>query len=327
MQVECENAWNPGFRDAVRELHHGENRVVYKTDYDIMLEETAEHKAWIPNENIVYYVQNAHEIDIEFINDTTDLNELAKKFVREGMVGIVLLGKPINRFTVPKLIVLTTSDKFYIIDPTDTNRAMLFLRFKLQDKRVRFYTTNGVNENDCLYHRYGIDLGSSNAICCTGLHLFMMRYLKSITKSRQFIYPPKARFKSFNPRKYRLESYEDLVDIWLGISKEHISYRNQHLEHLTCRPLNQTAINVIKKRCMLVLALAANLEFQSTRDVLDISWQFYKKLRESNKQTREIVTDVINSNDQAKTIDLVIQYLFGAHHLTHFEDQFDGPFL
>lgn len=306
MEAEDLNAWNPAYREAVKEILDTSANVTYTTQNDIALARVADLEKWRPSEEILELVPHFENIEIELITFQTDLNDANKRMIEDEQVGLVLMGPVINRKAKPYLILIVTSCKIYAIDPDDTKRGIQFLKMKLKDKRIKFCTTNGVNESDCLYHIYGINLMKSNSVCCTGLHVYMMKTIFNWPNPRRRKFPPAAMMLCTS--RSRLESFENLVEIWLDIDKSDLYYSHNQLAHLKTRPLSNTAINLILKRCLLVLPLYRALDHDSISDIRAISTEFYTKLLTASPDVEKIAREMLKS----KRIDCLFYYLDGS---------------
>lgn len=280
-----DSGWRGQFKEAVKEL----NEITYVTKEQLELQKCADTEPWEPSSYVKELVPNIEDVEIEIISDKTDLNSLNKKLQSEKTVGLVVLGQVVHRKSKPDLIVITTKSKLYAIEPNDTSRGIQFLKLKLMDKSVHFWTSNGLNEADCLYHNYGIDLSRSSADCCTGAHIHMMRFMKYLPDAALLPYPPTAMQRCKSP--IMIESFERLVEIWLDINKDEIHYEPVQVSHLSSRPLSLTAINVIKKRCTLLLPLVDSLTRYSWLECHMMSESTFNRLVVGNEETRRRLQD------------------------------------
>lgn len=293
-------AWNPIYRDAVQSILQQNNSTTYVAQEALDLERSADTELWIPSETIQDYIKNFNNIEIELITEKTDLSEVKRRMARDKDIGLVLLGHHIDRQHKPLLIVFTTDDKFYVIDPNDVNRGIQFLKVQIErnDSDITFWTTNGLREAECLYYNYSITLHGSRAKCCTGLHIHLMKVLSHIplraTPSIEF-YPPKALRQAKKPPQ--LERFERLVDIWLDVDKQDIYYDMSQLVHLRIRPLNVTAINLIKKRCILVRKLAECLKYFALVELRLMNSNIFDTLTYINKGAQKTICRELKKSD------------------------------
>lgn len=283
-------------------------KYVYTTQEDLILEETADQCIWEPSKHIKQLVPNLKDIEIELITDQTDLNVVNAALTKERTIGLVLLGSVIQRSCKPLLIVITTKDKYYAIASSDLERGVKFLKLKLTDEKLKFCLSNGLNESDCLYHNYGINLldekNKAEVVCATGLHISMMESMRRRPRSCGLeMYPIKAYLKSRN-KNIHIESFDQLVEIWLDINKDDFSFNKNQYAHLLKRPLSVTAVNIIKKRCALVTKLATTLEFYNWLEVKIMSDNTYKLLSSTQREHRETILNVLERNYEKGEVDI-----------------------
>lgn len=268
------DVWAPKFRETVAELE--KEAKTYITQETIKLESVADESAWQPSKDILEWTPNAATIDIILIDNNVGLNQINKHLRSAHDVGLVVMGTVVSRECAPFLILLITDKRVYAIDPKDDERGMKFLRYKLQDDSIYFWTTNGVYEADCLYHNYKIDLRRPNIRCCTGIHIHIVRDIKLRVDSALSFYPNLVRERR---HRVRIEKFEDLIEMWLDIYKDDILFDTNQLHHLKTRPdLTPTAKNLIRKRCALVLPLVKVLRRFTMLDLHEMSNNVYKML-------------------------------------------------
>lgn len=274
----------------------------FVTKADIDLLKTADNSPWEPSRDIRKEVPNYDEIQVELVNEETNLVDVYNKLLKQSFVGLVVLGRNIGRHSKPSLIVLTTKDKFYAIDPNDTERGIAFLRLRIQENKIKFYLSNGLEESDCLYHNYGIDLTEAKADCCTGRHIYLMQSMRHKTACANSMYP--ATTKDMCRRRIRIERFDKLVEIWLSIDKNEIYYDMAQIQHLNTRPLSITATNIIMKRCTLLRRLAQCLDFYSWLEIKVMSQNTFDRLVFGNEQVRKAMIRVMRRNEEKGEADL-----------------------
>lgn len=276
-------AWNSSLMAAMNELGESNN---YMSRLTVEQLKTEDKEKWSPPERIREHVVNCDDIDIQMIDSSIKLTDVDCHLRQCGRVGLVLMGPNIGRYSRPLLIILTTECKYFIINPGDINHGIQFLKNQLenQDSGVTFWTTNSLKEAECLYHNYGIRLLNSQARCCIGLHLGLMRVLKYIPNRHlsnfRHIWPTEALQASRWPPK--IEPFERLVQIYLTVDRKDIQYDAAQYIHLNSRPLNLTAKNLIMKRCILVSRLAECLDFYSTTEFRRMNYNVLKCFRGIN---------------------------------------------
>jgi len=251
-------------REAYRSVLAPETTYIRKET--IELEETADQDPWFPSERTGSLIDDIHTFELVFIDDGSDLDLIFDDLVRSVNIGLVLMGQEVSRRKKPQLIILTTeSRRFYIIEPNDLKRGISLLQKILTERRVKIWTTNGLYEADCLNQYYGIKLLGTQARCCTGLHINLMRIMKPLPNYADrmlSMYPPAAiRASRVRNQDMSLESYEELAMIWLDADPSDLYCDKKQFIHLNVRPLDLTAMNLIKKRCCLVLKLAQELTY------------------------------------------------------------------
>lgn len=293
-------ALQPAYRAAYQDIV-GPEKVTYVSLKDVVLNNNADSEPWRP-ESVLERLHNFDSIQIELIDDKTNLNLVRQDLITNKDIGLVLLGRSVSRYTKPQLIVITTNDRLYAIEPSD-NRAMKFLENRLYEPNLTFWTTNGVHEAACLKHQFGINLlklahtgTKSNARCCTGLHVHLFKVIEKIPKefkSSCLFFPERAK----HLKVARLETFENLVEIWLDIPKTDIIYRPDQLEHLAVKPLGLTASNIIKKRCVLVRELAMTMSAYATIELDIINKNVIDCLKCCNNQLRNALRKVIKDSE------------------------------
>lgn len=305
------NGYRPGFKEAIEQVARNSSGEIYRHQ-DIQLAQTADYGLWEPSDEVLNLVPNIKHVKIKLIGQDTDLEDVMKIFKQERRIGLVLLGDEISRIRKPKLIVLTTNDVYFVIDPEDTERGMNFLKSALVDQDLTLYTTSGLFEADCLYGNYGISLKGSRARCCLGLHLHLMRVISCLSQqilgSREgfALYPERA-LSLARGSDIKLVSYEVLVRTWLNVDEiNHFDLNPIQMVHLQTRPLDETATNMILRRCCLVLRLAEALEHYIGAELAAmnknlISYFAFPRSKE--------VRDKINSDERRR----VINPIYGVH--------------
>lgn len=251
-------SWAPEYSRAADEIAQETTKVSYVSKDDIELQNTADHEPWIPCSYIEELVPGSANITIELLTkNVSSLNNINLDLREAKDVGIVIMG-PLHRKLRPALILLTTGKKIYAIDGNDMDYGITFFRIKLTDDKISFWTTNGVQEAESLYHNYSIDLSQHNNVnCCTGLHVSLMQTMRRRPRPILELYPNLATLRTRT--RIQIERFGSLVEKWLDISEEDFHFDSAKLIHLASRPLNLTAQNIIKKRCLLVRPLAQTL--------------------------------------------------------------------
>ena len=268
--------------------------ISYINKDDIDLDLVADTSAWDEF--------GSSKVEVELIGRETSLNQVYKKLLEQDMVGLVLMGPSIHRKSKPSLILLTTDDRIFAIDPDDTKRGIEFLRISLLRKEIQFWTTDGLNEADCLYHNYGIDLTDAKANCCSGLHIHMMQTLSHLPSAATLKYPLLAVQKSRG--RIRIEKFESMVEIWLDINRKDIFFDSSQLAHLKTRPLGLTAINIIKKRCILVRPLVRTLDDYSWMEARIMSQMTFDRLTNCDKPIREALLQAMEKSSERGEADI-----------------------
>lgn len=278
-------------------------RVTYVTEQTIELDRCADEGPWDPSGLVLELVPNAKQIAVTHIDQSTSLNVINTNLRSHRIIGLVVMGKEVNRKSLPGAIVMTTPDTLYVIDPKDVDRGVRFLKAKLEDPSLEFFTTNGIDEADCLLHNYGICLEKAGAKvnCCTGLNIFLMDLLKSLPTPALAGYPICAVNRS--KREIMVESYEKLVELWLDIYPEEYSYEPDQLAHLYITPPTETAINVIKKRCIFVIQLAGVLQSYVWLETKIISQSTCDTLKGCDKKTRRLVIQGLKMSKDDRVVD------------------------
>lgn len=272
-------AWAPQFREAVKEVMRQGS--TYVTETEKKLVKTSETGDWNPHEHLVLYVENLRAIRVVLFSDECktgeEMTDLFEKIVREEVsVGLVLMGPKIDRKNKPYLIILTTTWTYYAFRP-DHIDGIKFLFKLLSRPKFKIYFSDMLREADCLYHQYGIDLKKAKATtrCASGTHVDIMQFMQQLPEFMTNKYPALAQQKS-SEKQVMIETFENLVEIWLEVWKKHISFAPEQLVHLDIHPnksLSLTAKNVIKKRACLVVALNHVLEYYS-----DIEYAYSSEL-------------------------------------------------
>lgn len=287
------DVWSAPFREAVKELSDARKDIIYASQSKVDLENCADEENWVPGEQILELVPDADKIQVVLLEETSSLNDVHNKLRSARNVGLVLMGETINRKSKPSAILLVTKGTFYVIDP-DYLKGIQFLKAKLEDREIAFWTTNGINEADCLYHNYNIDLTKTRAQvnCCSGIHMHLMDLLKASSKAWSYAnYPICAVERSRGD--ILIEKYEKLVQFWLDIYGEEYYFGREQLGHLNVRPLTRTAINIIKKRCILVVPLFETLNHYSWLEVKRMSQNVYNTLTDCCDAARERIIKAI----------------------------------
>lgn len=259
MNPDIAESWNPKYQEAVREL--AQEKTTYVTKEDIELQKTSDPKPWEPSPLIQKLVlRKLPSPQVLLVGKDVELKHVLNHLVAQRYLGLVLLGPVISRKSEPLLIVITTRTTLYALDPKDES-SMKFLKAMLNRNDLRFYTTNGLEDADCLYHQYNIDLSDKGAqvTCCTGIHVHLMRLIRSYPPTVMEMFSDLARRCSRRP-EVKIEKFTDLIEMWLDIPREDVQFGKEQLIHLNTRPLTITARNIIRKRCILVLPLAMEME-------------------------------------------------------------------
>lgn len=254
------DAYAPQLREAFKAVA-GQSEAKYYKQEDLNLASSADTCPWDPSRDVRCYVENIDIVQVQLIHDdSTDLDAILNRFIDQGNIGLILMGPNVTRFKKPALIVLTTNDVYYAIDP-NFNKGIKFLDQCLRDERLTIWTTNGFHESNCLLKQFNISLLNSQARDCLGVHMHLMKIIKCLSTCEfRAHYPERALHHA--KRSLRLENFDKLIYVWLGIDDmENIHCNVGQLGHLTQRPLNLTATNLIKKRCALVLRLAECLMY------------------------------------------------------------------
>lgn len=289
---------------AINEVYN-ENTATYRTERDIVLDSVADSEPWQGNEFIRKLVPNFDSIKVVLLSSARDysFNDVNKNLrANDGPIGLILLGS-FDRRTKPALIVLTTENVIYALDP-DFQPNIDLLKGKLDDRSLEFWTTNGLRESECLSHKHAINLleCESKVKCCTGVHLHLMTRMSVSTLPARLMYPRTAR-NECNKRP-RIERFEKLVDIWLDINQHEIYYDRSAIPHLASRPLNVTAINIIKKRCILVRPLAKALNRACWLETRAMLKNTFYRLLDCDSKTEELVRDEMHKCQANKEVDI-----------------------
>lgn len=258
MNDQLDSVLNP-IRSAYERLVAPEVTYIKKELID--LQETADSHTWMPSEEIASIIPRWHQTQVISIDKEFDIVEMHRHLMSVKEIGLVIMGKNISRHTKPDCIVIVTEAIHYVIDPNDKERGIALLTNLTREPELVIWTTNGYQEADCLFHNYGIDLSNSRARCCSGLHMHLMRILRPFpARSNRMLsmYPRRALEKSRDVHR-TIPSYEELCSIWLDIEASDLRYDQRKLIHLKVKPLSETARNLIRKRCCLVLDLARML--------------------------------------------------------------------
>lgn len=247
------SSWAPGYKEAVEELL--QYRPEYVTKLTIDLDATPDLEPWSPSQTIRDLVPEFNDIQIVLVNHDTDLNEIKTKFTQSKTVGLTILGHVVSRDSMPLMICLSVRDTIYALDPT-YEKGIKFLKLQLKNPALTFILPVGLEESDCLYHKFGVDLNDphSRADSCSAKHTHLMEVMRHLPDScLQILYPESAIRKC--RQKLMVERFETVASIWLGVDKSELYYDAIQLNHLKTRPLSITAMNIIKKRCILVRCL------------------------------------------------------------------------
>lgn len=306
------DAWTAPYQEALQEIANERKDIIYATENKVDLDRCADEEDWIPGEHILELVTNFSEITVIALEDLPSLNVAHNKLRSTKVIGLVLMGQTVNRRSQPAAIVLVTPDTFYVIPPNYV-KGVQFLKAKLEDSELTFWTTNGINEADCLYHIYNIDLTRTRArvICCSGVHMHLMDLLKARPCTTYSRYPVCAVERSRGD--ILVESYEKLVQFWLDLYPEEYHYEREQLEHLSKRPLSRTAVNVIKKRCVCVIPLFTTLDHFSWFEVKEMSRNVYDTLNTEDENTRlRIIRAIAESKAQGVVEDSTFAQLNGS---------------
>lgn len=308
------SSWAPHInRAAIDEVTRKESDYYRRSDLE--LGGTEDLGPWIASGEVKRYVPNLDEIEIEMIDKNSDFDDLEGKFVHFRDIGLILMGRNISRSTKPSLIVLTTPEKYYVIEPNDYDHGIKFLGDLLKNPELKLWTTNGLDEADCLHHQYNLTLHKSSARCCLGLHLHMMKILSRMPDMETLpIYPEKA-FKLSRQQSNYLVSYTKLLWIWLDLEgTSELEFNPDQLAHLTRKPLNQTAINMIKKRCSLVCILSEYLRFYARRELDIMNTNVMTSLQKLPiGPTKNVMRRMMRRDERVGVVnDVYLSYLDGA---------------
>lgn len=299
---------------------------LYQNKNDVELNRVADEESWNPSEHIQALASNAKTVSVELVNQDTDLTILTKEMRETRDIGVVVMGNNIGRHSKPSLIVLTTEKKLYAFD-TNVEKCIMFLSVKLMSKakpeqaakarQHKYYFTDILNEADCLYHNYSINLGIEENVlkkiqCCSGLHIHLMQNLEYKPDAVLLsLYPPtiRAKVRGYG-RKIRVEKFEKLLELWLDVEKSEIDYQAAQLPHLNTRPLSLTAVNIIKKRCLLVRPLAKVLEHYHMLEIITMSNCMYTYLIGcSDKVRRDLIRERLDAKEKGKASIGFLTYL------------------
>lgn len=291
------DAWKPSYKNAL-DNEKEQERSEYVTKQTIDLDATPDLGPWNPSQTIRDLVPTFDDIQIVLIDRDTNLNEIKKIFTKSKTVGLTILGHAVSRNCLPLMICLSTDNVIYALDPT-YEKGIKFLRLQMKNPALTFVVPVGLEESDCLYHNFGIDLTVSNADSCSAKHTRLMEVMRHLPDScLQALYPNEAIRRC--RQKLVVERFETVASIWLGVDKSELYYDAMQLNHLKTRPLSMTALNIIKKRCILVRCVYDTLsnyvwrEFEAmnttTKHMLDDLSEHVKSL------ALESAEDEVNSN-------------------------------
>lgn len=301
--MDTQASWQPYVKDALRELEN-ETKPRYVTREELDLERFTDSEPWLVTEVIKETVKGADKIEIELIDANTNLREVQNNIrLSNNQVGLVLLGPEINRFVRPYLIVITTKTKIYCIDPNDRERGIAFLSTQLRDPRLEFFVTKLYEYSDALLYHYKIDLSTIEAkmFCCTAAHVSILKTMKHSNDAYKVMYPAEVIRRSRKPIKH--EKFEILVRCWLDIFESEIRFDHNQMPHLKSRPFNTTAINIIKKRCILARALGQSLSYHRDKEYFCMNENIHKKYLNCNPQVYEDVIRAMDLCREKGTID------------------------
>lgn len=273
----------------------------------------ADTETWLLEDtDLLRAVPNANEVEIVVLKNSNQFKEVHDHLRQEKVIGLVVMGTKsatqtmVDRYTKPVAIVLTTSDKFYVIDPDD-KLLVTFLKMKLVDSRLEFFTTDGLNEADCLWRHLGIDLRETRATDCAGVHIYMMQSMRNLCSAALDYYPREVKYKARG--KTRIESFTRLVDIWMGLDCFALHNENrEQLKLMRLKPkLNLTTRNLIMKRCLLVRPLAKTLKRYSELEAKIVSelnhrrlTAFYNEDKLVRETARRIYKTILSSETYKK---------------------------
>lgn len=289
----------PHFRDAFKAIVDPE--IQYYRQTDLELAESADKEPWMPSQFILGYQPGLCSMPVCMLDDTIDHDALLSDFARLGHVGLVLMGQNVTRRKRPAVIVLSTYEAFYVIDP-DYKKGIQFLDTCLRDDRLSFWTTNGFHESNCLLEQFNISLLGTRAKDCLGLHLTMMKVIDTLKNTLyQKKYPARAIAQACRP--LRLEPFDRLIYIWLDVPPgDSVFCPPNQLAHLSQRPLNLTAVNLIKKRCCLVLLLAESLMSFAKLESREMNYNIIKSLTSMKSDTIRKMRQYIKNCEKKKRL-------------------------
>lgn len=278
----------------------------YKTNHDIQLDTIADDDEWIPSIYITDLVRNFKDIKVELITRET-IKETTFKEINNDLrnpdnlvVGLIVLG---NNLLHEKayLILLTTISKIYAFDPY-FDKGITFLKMKLDDIRIEYWLSNTIEETSYFLNKLDVDLSDKKHVkSCEAVHVHIMETIKRLPEPARHLYSPQARLEA---RKHiRLLEFEKLVEIYLDINKEDVFYDKNKLPHLSSRPLNLTALNIIKKRCILVRDVAKSLSDVNQMELRAMHKIVYGRLlRCTSEQVRNIVESEMKKCKEGKDL-------------------------
>lgn len=311
MYEEQANHYKPPFQQAYRELCNGTSEGVFRHK-DLQLANTADPGPWEPCEDVLDCVPNIKSIEIEMISKATNIDEVLDIFHSERNIGLVLMGRDISRDDRPSLIVLTTKNVYYVIDPNDIEAGMGLLKTVLQTPDLTLWTTNGLFEADCLYKNYGIKLLGSRAKCCQGLHLHLMKVISCMPQRVLDAYEegvsmyPGRSLRLARRKDIRLASFKVLARTWLQLDDTgFLEFNPIQYVHLETRPLNCTAKNIIMRRCCLILKLAEAIEFFVVSELSTMNCNVLNSLTHCNGALAKMVRAAINKDEKCKVVSAV----------------------
>lgn len=263
---------------------------MFVTQRQIDLKRSADSEPWKPELNVQVVLISSEK---------SNLAAVSMHLTKSENVGLVILGKTVSRYRMPSLIALVTSDIIFVFCPKD-EQCVDLLRIKLQETDICFWTTQGMNEADCLLHNLNIDLTKTKQCNdCQALHALLMNILKYESDASRSKYPILAQIES--KKEIVTEDWQKLVKIWLDIDPQEIAYDSYQLDHLETRPLTQTGLNIIKKRCFLVLNLAGCMNKYLWQDFKILSASYHRRLSLiENKNLYNLIRNNLIQPNQTK---------------------------
>lgn len=214
----------------------------------------------MPSRKITRYVPNLRDIQVVIFDDGEGVYPSSVlQFIREEMeVGLVLMGLEFDNNGSASVIILTTREVFYVFKP-DCEDDINFLRELLDTPELVVHMSASHLEFVEFKRKFNINLNHVNAdiICTFGRHARQLLYADILTS----LYPMKVRKYMSELQRPRYEPFQKLVEMWLDVPPETISYNEDSLNLLDFGQLSDEVIDTIKKRCCLVTILSRVIEY------------------------------------------------------------------